>query len=201
MTDVLGQRLRALADATHDSDWLDVRRRARPRPRRPLLLAAAAALAATVAAASLAAGSGWLFRSHDRQVTAETQLTLHGRTWTVSLTSRSGNWLSRFCVRVEQKGGAAISGGCGRATSRLVGPPFGARHFDVDGGQIWVGATLGYVRSVAITDARGHVHRTRATAPPRGTRTPFRYWALALDAPARSITARLANGRALTRRL
>ena len=201
MTDVLGQRLRALAAPIDDSDWRDVRRRAQRTSRRPVLLAAAAVAAATAAAASLAAGGGWLFSSHDREVTARTQVTLHGRVWTVSLTSRSGNVLLRFCVRLSQPGGPTISGGCGRGSSRLVGPPFGARHFDVDGGQIWVGATLGFVRRITITDERGRVHGTRSIAAPKGTRTPFRYWALALDSRARAIAAHESNGRTISRRL
>jgi hypothetical protein len=201
MTDDLAQRLQALVDRTDDSDWLDVRRRARSGPRRSLPLVAAVAAATAVAAASLAAGTGWLFRSQDHAVTAQTHVTLHGRTWTVTLTSRAGNWLSRFCARLEQPGRPTISGGCGHVSSRLVGPPFGARRFDVDGGQIWVGATLAFVRRIGITDARGHHYETRPIRPPKGTKTPFRYWALAVDAPARSITAYGANGRAIRKRL
>lgn len=198
MTDDLGQRVRALADPIDDSAWLDVRRRARRTRRRPILLAAAAA-AAVAAAASLAAGGGWLFSSQERQVTARTEVTLHGRTWTVSLTSRGG--VSRFCVRLSQAGRPTISGGCGRGVSRLVGPPFGARRIQVDGGQVWVGETLAFVRRIAITDEQGHVHSTRTIAAPKGTKTPFRYWALALDGPARSIAAQVPDGRTIRKRV
>ena len=157
MTDVLEARFAALADRNDDSDWLDVRRRARRRGRRWVLPGAAAA-AAIVAAASLAAGSGWLFSSHDRQVTAVTHVSLHGHTWRVALTTRAGNWLSRLCVELSRPGAPAINGGCGPAFSRLVGPPFGARHFDVDGGQIWTGAIAGFARRISITDTQGRVH-------------------------------------------
>lgn len=200
MTELLEARFAALADRTDDSDWLDVRRRARRR-RRGLALPAAAAAAAIVAAASLAAGGTWLFSSHDRQVTAVTHVSLNGHTWRVALTLRAGNWQSRLCVQLSRPGAPAISGGCGPAASRLVGPPFGARRFGVDGGQIWTGATVGFARRISITDTRGQVYTARAIAAPRGTKTPFRYWALALKAPARSISVTGANGRSITKRL
>jgi hypothetical protein len=199
MTDVLAERLTALADRSDDSDWLDVRRRARRRS--GYVVAGAAAAAAIVAAAGLAARGAWLFSSHDRQVTAVTQVTLHGHTWRVALTTRAGSWLSRLCVELSRPGAATIRGGCGPAFSRLLGPPFGARHFDVDGGQIWTGATVGFARTISITDTSGRVRTTRANAAPRGTKTPFRYWALALPTPARSISVTGANGRTLTKRL
>jgi hypothetical protein len=199
MTDLLEARFATLADRTDDSDWLDVRRRAR-RPSRKWALIAAAAAAAIVAAASLAAGSAWLFSSHDRQVTAVTHVSLHGHTWRVALTTRAGNWLSRLCVELSRPGAPALSGGCAPAFSRLVGPPLGARHFDVDGGQIWTGAIAGFARRISITDTRGHVHTTRAIAAPPGTKTLFRYWAIALAAPARSIAVYGAHGRVVSKR-
>lgn len=200
MTDVLEARFAALVDRNDDSDWVDVRRRARRRGRRWALPGAAAA-AATVAAASLAAGSGWLFSSHDRQVTAVTHVSLHGHTWRVALTTRAGNWLSRLCVELSRPGAPAINGGCAPAFSRLVGPPFGARHFDVDNGQIWTGAIAGFARRIAITDAQGRVYTAPAIAAPRGTRTAFRYWAIALAAPARSIAIYGAHGHVVRKRL
>lgn len=198
MTDVLSERFAPLADPTDDSDWLDVRRRARGRRR--VVGPAAAVAAAALAAAAFATGNGWLFRSHDRSVTAVSHVSLHGQTWRVTLTSRPLGGLSRLCVRLSGPGGTR-TGGCGKAPSRLLGPPFRARHFDVDGGQIWVGATVGFTRRIAITGADGHVHSTVAIRAPRGTKTPFRYWALAIDSSARSITAYGAHGRAITKRL
>jgi len=200
MTDVLGARFAALVDHADDSDWLDVRRRARGRARR-FALPAAAAAASIVAAAALGAGGNWLFSSHDRQVTAVTHVSLHGQSWRVALTTRAGSWLSRLCVDISRPDGSTIDGGCGPSFSRLLGPSFGARHFNVAGGQIWTGATAPYARRVAITDTQGRVYSTRAIAAPRGTKTPFRYWALALDRPARSIAVYGANGRVLTRKL
>jgi hypothetical protein len=200
MTDVLAERLAALADRSDDSDWLDVRRRAHRR-RRGYVVAGAAAAAAIVAAAGLAAGGSWLFSSHDRQVTAVTHVSLHGHTWRVALTTRAGKWLGRVCVQVSRSSAPAPDAGCVWTTSRILGPALGARHFDVDGGQIWTGSTVGFAREVAITDTSGHVHTTRTIAAPRGTKTPFRYWALALDTPARSISVYGANGRVLTKRL
>jgi hypothetical protein len=200
MTDILLERFTAVADRTDDSDWLDVRRRAHGRRRRRAVgPIAALATTAAVAAAALAAGNGWIFRSHDRSVTAASDVSLHGRTWHVTLTMRPFGGLSRLCVRLSSSGSPAVAGGCGKAPSRLLGPPFGARHFDVDGGQIWVGATIGFTRRIAGAD--GHVYSTAAIRAPRGTKTPFRYWALAVGSRARSITAYDARGRAITKRL
>lgn len=200
MTDVLHERFAALADPIDDSDWLDVRRRARPGRRRHAIVAVAA-IAALLAAAAVAAGDRWLFTSQARQVTAVTHVALAGRTWRVSLTTGPGRWLARSCVRLSSPGQQTVTGGCGPRASRLVGPPFGARHFRVPGGQIWVGATVGFTRRISITDVNGHVYTTQAVDAPRGTKTPFRYWALALTAKARTITAYDARGRTISRRL
>ena len=201
MTDLLEARFAALADGVDDSDWLDVRRRARRRSR-GLALPFAAAGAAIAAAAALGAGGNWLFSSHDRQVTAVTHVSLHGHSWRIVLTTHEGNWLSPLCVSLARPGMAVIDGGCrGWALSRLGGPSFGARHFEVEGGQIWTGATVPFARRIVITDTRGIVHSTRAIAAPHGTKTPFRYWAIALDTRARSIAVYGARGRVLTKKL
>jgi hypothetical protein len=73
---------------------------------------------------------------------------------------------------------------------------------DAGGGQIWAGAAVGFARRISITDARGVVHSTTPLVPPSGTKTPLRYWVIALDGTtARSITAYDAHGRKLTARL
>jgi hypothetical protein len=200
MTDVLFRRFDALADPADGADWADVRRRARPRRRYAVLLLATAA--AAVAAAALAAGNGWLFTSADRQVTAVTHVSFQGQTWRVSLTSRSRHWLSRLCVRLEHPGARTISHGCGSSSLRVLGPPFGARRVDLAGGQIWVGTTLGAITRISIVDAAGHAHTTQPAAAPRGTKTPFRYWVIALDGTtARTIVATTAAGRSIRKAL
>jgi len=200
MTDMLFERFAALADPTDDSDWTDVRRRARRHGLR-IALPIAAAVAALVAAAAMAAAGGWIFSSHDQRVTAVTQVTLHGRTWGISLTTSHGRG---FCFRVSASPGLRRSTGCGpgfrwvRRVGPSLGPPFGAVPFSVPGGQIWVGATVGFVRRIAITDANGRVHSTPTVAAPRGTRTPFRYWAIALDSTrATAMTAYDTRGRSI----
>jgi hypothetical protein len=193
MTDLLTERFAALADSTDDSDWLDVRRRARRAGRRwPTV--AAAAVAAAAAAAAVAAGSGWLFTTRDHRVTAVTQVQLGGQTWRVSVTS--GGRL-RICVRVSHD--ATTRTAC---RGRLLAPPFGARHVDVAGGQVWAGAAVGFTRRIAITDANRVVHSAATLPAPSGTKTPFRYWAIALDGTtATSIAAYDAHGRSITRRI
>jgi hypothetical protein len=186
MNDVLAARFAALADTRDDSDWLDVRRRAR-RTHRRVAVAVAAGVAAVIATAAVAAGGGWIFSAHGPRLTAVTRVSLHGTTWRVELT--------RLCLRVS---GGATAQDCGRA----LPPPFGARHVDVDGGQIWAGETVGFARRISIADAAGTVHTASAVKAPRGTKTPFRYWVIALDGTkATSITAYDAHGRTLRKTL
>ena len=86
--------------------------------------------------------------------------------------------------------------------SARLGPPLGGMSLAVPGGRIWAGATVGFTRRVTITDAAGHVHTAQAVRPPKGTKTPFRYWVIALGAsPARSITSYGSNGRKITTKL
>ena len=180
MTDTLAERFAALADTNDDSDWLDVRRRARRRGR--LALPLAAALAAAFAVAAVAGSGGWFFADNGHAVRATTQVVVHGRTWHVSV--------SRLCATVSSPGQPSQSN-----CHTPLGPPFGARSFDVDGGQIWVGTPLRFIRSISITDARGGVHTVSTTAPPRGTKTPTRYWVIALHGTkAASISARDSRG-------
>ena len=200
MTDQLAERLSALADLNDDSDWLEVRRRAKRSRARTAVLAVLAAVVALFAAAAVAAGNGWLFSSHDRQVTAVTHVAYQGQTWRVSLSTRSR--LTGVCIRLVPSGGRTLAVGCTATSRRPLAPPFGARHVDVAGGQIWAGTTVGFARRIAITDANGQVHTTPTIPATRGTRTPFRYWVLPLDhSTARSITAYDARGRAITRTL
>jgi hypothetical protein len=196
MTDALLERFAALADPTDDSDWLDVRRRAR-RTRKRAALAATAAAAVVVVTAALAAGSRWVFSTHDHRVTAATSVALSGRTWHVSITSGT---FGRTCVRLT--GSTPNRTTC---TSRLKelgrARPFGAIGLPVPGGQIWVGASIGFARRVVITNAEGRRYTATATAAPKGTRTPFRYWAVAVAGTGTSITAYDAQGRSIRKPL
>lgn len=180
MNDVLAERFAALADLRDDSDWLDVRRRARRRVR--LAVPLAATLAAAFAAVAVASSGGWLFADRGHAVRATTSVVVHGHTWHIEA--------SRLCTRITSAGQPSQSN-CGVRT----GPPFGARSFDVDGGQIWVGMPLGFIRSVSITDTNGRVHTVSTSAPPRGTKTPSRFWVIGLDGTkAASISARDRRG-------
>lgn len=179
MTEALAERLAAYASMHDDSDWLDVRRRARRRRARVTI-----PLAAAVAAA------------------VTTDVRLGGRTWHVSYTANAGI-RGRFCATASAAG-ASTRKACremGPGSPRL-GPPLGAMKLAVPGGQIWAGATVGFARRVAITDAAGVAHAAQAVRAPKGTKTPFRYWAIAIaSSTARSITAYSAGGRSITSRL
>lgn len=187
----LAERLGALADDNDDSDWLDVRRRARRRARLALPVAVvAAALAATAAVA--AATGHWIFNSHDDRLTAQTQVVVGGRTWHAALTTDIAPQLS-VCIQISTAGEVTRStcrAGFRGTKQQPIAFPYGALRLKVPGGQIWMGMTLLFVRRVAITDANGHVLSTRTIRAPRGTKTPFRYWAIGVSAtPVRSITA------------
>ena len=201
MTDALAERLAAYGSTKDDSDWLDVRRRARRRRTR-VSIPVAAAVAAAITAIALAAGGGWLFRTHDHQVTARTDVRLGSRTWHVSYTADAG-YRGEFCATASTAGTTAR-----RACKEMgpgsphLGPPLGAMKLIVPGCQIWVGATVGFARRIAITDAAGVSHAAQAVHAPKGAKTPFRYWAIAIPAStARSITAYGADGRSITSRL
>jgi hypothetical protein len=200
MNDAFAERFDALADRTDDFDWLDVRRRARGRTR--FVLPTAAAVAAIAAASAFAATSGWVFSSNSRQVTAQRDVAVAGRTWDVSY-SASTRLHAVFCLRATSPG-AATRSRCvemGPGEPR-IGPPLDGLKLSVPGGAIWAGALVGFTRRVAITDAAGHVHTALAVRPPRGTKTPFRWWLITLGAsPARSITSYGSNGRHITTRL
>jgi hypothetical protein len=195
VTDVLLARFAALADPTDDSDWLDVRRRARHMHTR-VAVAVASAAAVLVAAAALAAGGGWLFSTHDRQVTAATSVSLNGKSWLVSITSGT---FGRVCFRIGEPTGKTTC--VGRLGELRRARPFGATGSSVPGGQIWVGATIGFARRVVITDSAGRAYTAKAIAAPKGTKTPFRYWALAVAGTAKSITAYDADGHSIRRSL
>jgi len=197
----IAERFAALADHGNDSDWRDVRRRVR-RTRARIAVPVAAALAAVVAATAIAAAGGWVFSSNNRQVTARTEVVVAGRTWQVSY-SASARLHAVFCLRASSPGTAARSkcAEMGPGSPRL-GPPLGGMELAVPGGRIWAGATVGFTRRVSITDAAGHMHAAEAVRPPKGTKTPFRYWVIALgSSPARSITSYGSNGRKITTKL
>jgi hypothetical protein len=194
MTDVLAKRFEALAGSA-EGDWHDVRRRAR-RARARLAVPAAAVAAAIAAAAALAATGGWVFSTSDRHVTATTHVVLRGQTWNVSVTTAG----RRVCFEVSAPDHPSPRASCVGLGANRRAEPFGALALAVPGGQIWVGVTVGFARRIAITDAAGHAYSAPAVAAPKGTKTPFRYWAVAVAGTrARSITAYGANGRKLTR--
>src|SRR5436305_2399511 len=99
MSDLLSERFALITDPTDDSDWLEVRRRARTRSR----LVAAAVVAATfalLAAAALAASQHWRFFAegttvtvnphtgsvaHRADVRAVTTVQYHGTPWRLTV--------------------------------------------------------------------------------------------------------------------
>jgi hypothetical protein len=196
MTDILFERFAVLADLTDESDWLDVRRRARRRHLH-IVVAAAAAAAVAVGTAGLAATGGWVFSTHDHKVTAAETVSLNAKSWNVSVTSMR---FGRLCFRVAGPGSPAPT--CTGPLGTLVrARPLGAAKVKVPGGQIWLGATIGFARRVAITNDRGHVYTTDTAAAPKTAKTPFRYWALAVAGTATSITAYDARGHSIRKSL
>ncbi|MGN6798106.1 MAG: hypothetical protein ACTHKS_08155 [Gaiellaceae bacterium] len=197
MTDILVERFAALADPTDDSNWLDVRRRARRAQTR--VAVAAAVLAATVAVATaLAAGSGWVFNTHQHRVTAATSLSLNGSTWKVSITSGA---FGRLCFRISGASATPSAACTGRLGGLHHARPFGAVVSKISGGQLWAGASIGFARRISITTTEGRSYTADTMAAPKGTKTPFRYWAIAVTGTASSITAYDAHGRSIRKSL
>ena len=209
MTDILAERFAALADTTDDGDWLDVRRRARPRRR--WLAAGAAAAAAVAATAALAASGSWVFSHAGSKVTAVTHVSFHGATWTVAVTTGKAQW---FCIRLTPGGGAAATKGCGMsllplpaviqrlevATRTTPGFPFGGLRYGDGAGELWFGTARADVTRIAITDDRGQVHSAQTVGAPASLRTATRFWAIPLPSShARSIGGYLANGKLVKR--
>jgi len=197
MTDLLAERFAAFADVTDDSNWLDVRRRARRGRRRfvPLIAAAAAVI---VVAAALAAGGGWLFTKGGGEVQGTTHVQFHGKTYTAQALMDKGG--RSFCILLVPHQAISLADdlnnsvarGCGGSvltvkglpqsllpSSAPTGPAFGALNFDQGRGQIWFGDTRPTIDTIAITDTHGHVFRTQ-TAAPASMQTAFRIWIVAL---------------------
>jgi hypothetical protein len=193
MTDLLAERFAPLVDLADDSDWLDVRRRAR-RGRRRFVLPMAAAAAAIVVAAAIAANGGWLFTKDSQGgVWGTTHVQFHGKTWTVqTLMLNRGRF---FCLLLlpDRDISHRVAEGCGVSTLTVkgmpqkllpprapTGPPFGAAYFDQGGdGQVWFGDARPTIAMIAITDSRGRVFRTQTVAP-SNLKTAFRIWIVAL---------------------
>jgi len=200
MTDVLAERFAALADAHDDSDWLDVLRRAR---RRRFVLPVALVAAAVVAAGAVAASGHWTFTTHAQHVTATTNVSVGGKAYRVSLTTE-GAGVACFTIAPPGRRSCAVVGsgtltikdGNNWMTLAAPGPPFHAVRLRVPGGQIIAGASIAFARRIAIYDAHGRVYSTQTVAAPRGTKTPFRVWAIGLKGTtARVIVAYDARGR------
>jgi hypothetical protein len=190
MTDILGERLGALADFTDDGDWLEVERRAR-RPRRRVALAAVLA-AAVLTAAALAATGTWRFARSGSEVRATSSVAFQGRRWHVTVSSGTAH---SFCVRLGRPNGAVAAQGCGVFLVRLsrvvrdlhtnaiprFAQPFGGLRYRLGNGEIWFGTARSTVAEIRITDDRGAVHRTRTVTAPASLHTSLRFWVLALD--------------------
>lgn len=212
MTDVLAERFAVLADLGDDSDWLDVQRRARRRAR--FVLPAALVASAVLAVAAVAASSHWIFSTHARQVTAQTRVTVAGKTYRISISTKGAG---SMCFSIAPPGkstgwdsycgsfGGALNftDGAGKEVTVVApGPAFRAIQLKVPGGEVVAGASIGFARRISLTDANGHVYSTQTVAGPRGTKTPLRFWAIGLKGTtARAIAAYDARGRAIEQSL
>ena len=199
MTDVLSERFGALADRTDDSNWPDVRRRARRRAR--LVVPAALVAAAVVAAGAVAATGHWIFSAHARSVTASTHVRVGNTTYRASITMKGAgkicfsiappnkppSW-DRYCSDVG--GNLTLHSENGTMVTLLApGPAFRAISLRVRGGEVVAGASIDFARRIELTDAKGRVYSTQTIAAPRGTKTPFRFWAIGLEGTTASAIA------------
>lgn len=200
MTDALAERFAALADHADDSDWLDVRRRARRRVR--VALPAAVVSAALCAAAAIAASGGWLFSGNGSALVGVTHVTINGTDWRVTLNDRKTGDTS-FIVVSATSGGARSRGGIADVTALgSDGARFAAASTFVPGGSIWAGTTQASIVRVSITDYAGHAYAANTVAPPQRTKTPYRFWAIAVTgAPAATLKTYTADGKSTLWRL
>jgi hypothetical protein len=196
------ERISPAAEARAESpDWQQVLRRrdmaggsrrlvwAGPRTRRArMVVPIAIVVASCVVAAAVAASGGWLFRGHGHHIVGVTQVTVKGRSWRVTLTQLSHvNHANVSTLLVQASSGnltlSPKKEGVGGFTPLqfLVRPFTAVRGPFVPGGQIWAGITRSTIRSVSITDYAGHVFTTNTIAAPRASKTPYRYWALAVS--------------------
>jgi hypothetical protein len=198
MTDLLAERFALLADTTDDSDWLDVRRRAR-RARRFALPVAALVAAALVGATALAAGGGWLFKGRGGEVTATRTLFFRGTTYRLTVNKLAGDLV---CTHLDDSQGRRLATGCGvpvlgekPAYHRPHVPPiplsFATSNFGVavPGGEIWFGAARSNVARVTLRNAAGRMLATGTTAAPPSLKTKLRFWSIATRVHGLDLTA------------
>ncbi len=203
MTDVLAERFSALADATDDSDWLEVRRRAR-RGRRSALPTAALAAAALVAATAVAAGGGWLFTGHRNGATATRTISFHGTTYTLTVDTFADGAL---CMSLGKLHGPRLAHPCvvpvlsdsplKRALTTWL--PVGHLVAEVRGGEVAFGAARPDIARVAVTNAAGKTFTTPTSAGPASLKPRLRFWAMAFPGRARRLTAFNAAGKVVVR--
>jgi hypothetical protein len=214
MIDPLAERFFPLEDFSDDSDWLDVRRRARRG--KPIVVIVVVAVAVVLAAAALAATNSWLFDAEHGRTTGETTVSLHGHTYAIELQLwRDGRYfgLHLFGDRAHTHELIAAYGGSILAAPNAPAVPLIPRlkptgqamfgmSYRVDGGEIWFGDARPEVAKIVVLDTRGHAAETATVAPPRAFKTAFRFWALALPSSyGRTIVAYDAHGALVDRRL
>lgn len=209
MSDVLADRLVAVADLMDDGSWRDVRRRAGVRRRRWIVLAVAAA-AVVVAAAAVAANGGWVFKHAPyAEPSFARTFEFQGASWSLVGYVDGDGRISCFSVgRTE-----ALLARRQRCSIALMTPPGLSRPFAGSApitkvgwphgaGEIWFGDAGPSVARVAVTDTRGRtVAAAAVTAPtlPHPT-VQFRLWLVALPASkAVSIAAYDRHGKLLYR--
>jgi hypothetical protein len=211
MIDPLAERFLPLEDLYDDSDWLDVRRRARRA--RPIVLVVIVAVAAILAAAAWSASGTWLFGSSNGQPTAERTVTLHGHAYTLRMSPIDGT--GRFFALLLYGQGphaeelTAVYGGAFFPPPKgpaLASPTKGgdatvAVNYRTRDGDIWYGDARPDVRRVVVLDTRGRAHPTDTVEPPKQLVTRFRFWAVALDAAyGKTIVAYDGDGNVVDRR-
>jgi hypothetical protein len=163
------------------------------------LVAVAAVVAGCLAAVAVAASGGWLFASNGQQIIGVTHVTLAGRSWRVTLKQQpEHNGVARL-LAYASSGTTTSVRAAGLMSTQFVVKPFTALRVDVPGGEVWAGTTRSTIRTISITYYSGRVYSTNTIAAPHATKTPYRYWTLAVPgvAPAASFTTRDVNGKSI----
>ena len=199
MIDPLAERFFPLEDLEDDSDWLDVRRRARRT--KPIVLIVIVAVAVLVAAAALAAADTWVMSPQYGQPTGERTVTFHGHRYTIKLSLLDGGGRF-FAMLLSDRGDrreelvASYGGGfLPAADPEADAPAVSPASYRSGGGEIWYGDARAKVARVVVVDVHGRRFTADTSAAQARFGSRFRFWSLALQSSyARTILGYDADG-------
>lgn len=195
MIDPLAERFFPLEDLEDDSDWLDVRRRARRT--KPIVLIVIVAVAVVVAAAALAAANTWVTAPQYGQPTGERTVTFHGHRYTIklSLLDRGGRFFAMLLYDHGDRRDELVASYGGGFLPVAHPPTVSPASYRSGGGEIWYGDARAKVARVVVVDVHGRRFSADTSAVQARFGARFRFWSLPLQSSyARAILGYDAGG-------